>query len=82
MYCCMTILVTYGYGAYSAHQREVRGCRRDCERTLLRGRRRCAAGGREQLIHPPYIEAVACLINFAKKGRGVAAESTKFRDRK
>jgi hypothetical protein len=26
--------------------REVRGCRRACERTRLRGRRRCAAGGR------------------------------------
>jgi hypothetical protein len=36
----------HGYGASSAHHGEVRGCRRDCERTPLRGRRRCAAGGR------------------------------------
>jgi hypothetical protein len=30
----------------NAHHGEVRGCRRACERTPLRGRRRCAAGGR------------------------------------
>ena len=36
----------HGYGVSSAHHGEVRGCRRACERTPLRGRRRCAAGGR------------------------------------
>jgi hypothetical protein len=36
----------HGYGVSSAHHREVRGCRRVWERTPLRGRRRCAAGGR------------------------------------
>jgi hypothetical protein len=36
----------HGYGVYNAHHGEVRGCRRACERTPLRGRRRCAAGGR------------------------------------
>jgi hypothetical protein len=36
----------HGYGVSSAHQWEVRGCRRACERTPLRGRRRCAASGR------------------------------------
>ena len=37
---------SHGYGVSSAHHGEVRGCRRACERTPLRGRRRCAAGGR------------------------------------
>jgi hypothetical protein len=32
----------HGYGVFSAHHREVRGCRRACERTPLRGRRRRA----------------------------------------
>jgi hypothetical protein len=41
----------HGYGVSSAHHGEVRGCRRACERTLLRGRRRCAAGGGPMLIH-------------------------------
>jgi hypothetical protein len=36
----------HGYGVSSAHHGEVRGCRRACKRTPLRGRRRCAAGGR------------------------------------
>ena len=36
----------HGYGVSSAHHGEVRGCRRACERTPLRGRRRCDAGGR------------------------------------
>jgi hypothetical protein len=36
----------HGYGVSTAHHGEVRGCRRACERTPLRGRRRCAAGGR------------------------------------
>jgi hypothetical protein len=36
----------HGYGVSSAHHGEVRGCRRARERTALRGRRRCAAGGR------------------------------------
>jgi hypothetical protein len=35
----------HGYGVTCAHQGEVRGCRRACERTPLRGRCRCAAGG-------------------------------------
>jgi hypothetical protein len=35
----------HGYGAFSAHHGDMRGCRRACERTPLRGRRRCAAGG-------------------------------------
>jgi hypothetical protein len=38
----------HGYGASIAHHGEVRGCRRACERTPLRGRRRCAAGGRPE----------------------------------
>jgi hypothetical protein len=37
----------HGYGVSSAHHGEVRGCRRACERTPLRCRRRCAAGGRQ-----------------------------------
>jgi hypothetical protein len=36
----------HGYGVSSAHHGEVRGNRRAYERTPLRGRRRCAAGGR------------------------------------
>jgi hypothetical protein len=36
----------HGYGVSGAHHGKVRGCRRACERTPLRGRRRCAAGGR------------------------------------
>jgi hypothetical protein len=36
----------HGYGVSNARHGEVRGCRRACERTPLRGRRRCAAGGR------------------------------------
>jgi hypothetical protein len=40
----------YGYGVPSAHHGEVRGCRRACERTPLRGRRRCPAGGRPKLF--------------------------------
>jgi hypothetical protein len=36
----------HGYGVSSAHHGEVRGCRA-YERTPLRGRRRCAAGGRQ-----------------------------------
>jgi hypothetical protein len=36
----------HGYVVSSAHHGEVRGCRQACERTLLRGRRRCATGGR------------------------------------
>jgi hypothetical protein len=36
----------HGYGVSNAHHGEVRGCRRACDRTPLRGRRRCAAGGR------------------------------------
>jgi hypothetical protein len=44
---CQTWL---GYGASSPHHGEVRGCRRACERTPLRGRRRCAAGGRLDIV--------------------------------
>jgi hypothetical protein len=36
----------HGYGVSNAHHGELRGCRRACERTPLRDRRRCAAGGR------------------------------------
>jgi hypothetical protein len=36
----------HGYGVSIAHHGEVRGCRRACERTPFRGRRRCDAGGR------------------------------------
>jgi hypothetical protein len=37
----------HGYGVTSAHRVEVEvAARRACERTRLRGRRRCAAGGR------------------------------------
>jgi hypothetical protein len=36
----------HGYGVSNAHHGEVRGCRRACERTPLRGRRRWATGGR------------------------------------
>jgi hypothetical protein len=36
----------HGYAVSSAHHGEVRGCRRAYERTPIRGRRRCAAGGR------------------------------------
>jgi hypothetical protein len=36
----------HGYGVSIAHHGEVRGFRRACERTPLRGRRHCAAGGR------------------------------------
>jgi hypothetical protein len=36
----------HGYGFSSAYLGEVRGCRRACERTPLRGRRHCAAVGR------------------------------------
>jgi hypothetical protein len=35
-----------GYGVSNAYHGEVRGCQRACERTPLRGRCRCAAGGR------------------------------------
>jgi hypothetical protein len=34
------------YGDFNAHHGEVRGCRRVCERTPVKGRRRFAAGGR------------------------------------
>jgi hypothetical protein len=37
----------HGCGISSAHHGEVRGCRRACGRDPLRGRRRCAAGGRQ-----------------------------------
>jgi hypothetical protein len=40
----------HGYGVSCAHHGEVRGCRRAYERTPLRGRRRCAAGGRDEDI--------------------------------
>jgi hypothetical protein len=36
----------HSYWVSSANHGKVRGCRRAFERTLLRGRRRCAAGGR------------------------------------
>jgi hypothetical protein len=36
----------HGYRVSNAHHGKVRGCRRACERTPFRGRRRCAAGGR------------------------------------
>ena len=39
----------HGYGVSCAHHGEVRGCRRACERTPLRGRSRCAAGGRHMV---------------------------------
>jgi hypothetical protein len=41
----------HGYGVSSAHHGEVRRCRRACERTPLRGRRRCAAGGRRTVAN-------------------------------
>jgi hypothetical protein len=40
----------HGYGVSNAHYGEVSECRRACERTPLRGRRSCAAGGR-RLTH-------------------------------
>jgi hypothetical protein len=40
----------HGCGVSTAHHGQVRGCRRACERTPLRGRRRCAAGGRPTII--------------------------------
>jgi hypothetical protein len=40
----------HGYGVSSAHHGELRECRRACERTPLRGRRRCAAGGRPTMV--------------------------------
>jgi hypothetical protein len=46
----------HGYGVSNAHHGEVRGCRRASERTTLRGRRRCAAGGRRNgmlVLTPP-----------------------------
>jgi hypothetical protein len=41
----------HGYGVSSAHHGDLRGRRRACERTPLRGRRRCAAGGRLNYNH-------------------------------
>jgi hypothetical protein len=40
----------HGYGVSNAHHGEVMGCRRACERTPLRSRRRCAAGGRRKHV--------------------------------
>jgi hypothetical protein len=42
--------VWHGYGVSSAHHGEVMGCQRACERTPLRGRRRCAAGVKLTMI--------------------------------
>jgi hypothetical protein len=40
----------HGYGVSNAKHGEARGCRRACESTPLRGRRRCAAGGRHIMV--------------------------------
>jgi hypothetical protein len=50
----------------SAHHGEERGCRRACERTPLRGRRRCAAGGspRQQGYVPVDLLKASCMHKF------------------
>jgi hypothetical protein len=56
-------LVWHGYGASSAHHGEVRGCRRACERNPLRGRRRCAAGGR--LLKVTHVTIRCLTVTFS-----------------
>jgi hypothetical protein len=59
-----------GYGVSNAHHGEVRGCRRVYERTLLRGRRRCAAGGRHiiattLLLYSGLSDSTTSFINYS-----------------
>jgi hypothetical protein len=53
----------HGCGVSSARHMEVRGCRRACERTPLRGSRRCAGGGR--MLHEVHT-LVRCVLQLHK----------------
>jgi hypothetical protein len=64
----------HGYGVYSAHHGEVRGCRRACERTPLRSRRRCAAGGRRKLVILWLCVSVSLRDELLAAGRPGSAE--------